>query len=88
MIASITIFAVTIGLMVLALIFKPALQIKGRTLQLYWPIALLGALVLVLSWTLSPSDLWSGLTKDSAVNPGKILVLFLSMAVMGPRTIF
>lgn len=82
MIASITIFAVTIGLMVLALIFKPALQIKGRTLQLYWPIALLGALVLVLSWTLSPSDLWSGLTKDSAVNPGKILVLFLSMAVM------
>jgi len=82
MVASIIIFAVTILLMVLALIFKPSIQIKRYTLQLYWPIALLGALVLVLSWVLPPTELWEGLTADSTVNPGKILVLFLSMAIL------
>jgi hypothetical protein len=70
------------ALMVLALIFKPSIQIKRYTLQLYWPIALVGALVLVLSWTLPPTELWQGLTADSTVNPGKILVLFLSMAIL------
>ncbi|OPZ36056.1 MAG: Arsenical pump membrane protein [Tenericutes bacterium ADurb.BinA155] len=82
MVATIVIFAVTIALMVLALIFKPSIQIKRYTLQLYWPIALVGALVLTLSWVLPPDELWSGLIADSTVNPGKILVLFLSMAIL------
>jgi len=82
MIASIIIFAITILAMVTCLIVKPNVQIKGHTLQLYWVIALTGALVLVLSWILSPVELWSGLTADTAVNPLKILVLFTSMAVL------
>jgi len=82
MIASIVIFALTILAMVTCLILKPSVKIKGHILQLYWVIALIGALILVLSWTLSPAELWSGLTAESAVNPLKILILFISMAVL------
>jgi len=48
----------------------------------YWVVSLTGAILLVATKSIPLSDLWAGLTADTAVNPLKILVLFLSMTAL------
>lgn len=64
------------------ILFKPAVNIKGKSYSTYWFFPLLGGIVMLLFGILSPAQLFEGLTADSEVNPIKILALFLSLTLM------
>ena len=82
MIATIIICGITFLGITLSILFFPHIKIKHITIDTYWLIALLGAVILVAA-TLCPIDeITSSWTSKSAVNPIKILVLFFSMTVL------
>jgi arsenical pump membrane protein len=68
--------------MVLGILFFPQIKIKKFRIDTYWVIALVGALLLVITGGVSAKYLWQELTADSAINPLKILALFISMTVL------
>ena len=78
-IASLIIIVLTVVGIIFTSIFKPSIKIKGYSLSLYWPIALLGALILLAGTFLPINEFFNGLTSSNGMNPLKILVLFISM---------
>ncbi len=70
-----------ISLAVLVL-FKPNIEFCGKSIGIYWIVAVLGATVLIASRLISLKEVLEGLTADSSINPIKILILFLSMTTM------
>ncbi len=70
-----------IGLMT-SVLFKPSVEVKHRSVGIYWMIVLVGAVVLICTGQISVTEVLKGLSTDSAVNPIKILVLFFSMSVL------
>ena len=82
MVAVISISLVTLIATALLALFEPLLHPKHTAVRIYWVAPLAGALLLVCSKSLSLTEVWEGLTYDSAVNPIKILVLFLSMTLL------
>lgn len=70
-----------IGVIALIL-FKPSILLKGRSVNIYWLAPLIGAILLVLYKQLTPSEIIAGLTRDSGMNPLKILVLLISMTII------
>ncbi len=82
MIATIIIASITFLLVILSILFFPHIQIKKVRLDTYWLIALLGAIILLIS-RLSPiENVWNQLTSNTPINPIKILVLFFSMTTI------
>ena len=81
MFLAIAIAVITCGGIIAAILIKPQI---GRRIKLdtYWMIALLGAILTVLFGCVSPAKAWEAMTADTAINPFKILVLFLSMTVL------
>ncbi|MCQ2603192.1 MAG: hypothetical protein MJ193_04620, partial [Clostridia bacterium] len=69
------------GLIVSALV-KPQVTIKKFKLPIYWIAPLVGAILLLSCGLLNAAHAWNGLTANTAVNPLKILVLFISMAML------
>lgn len=67
--------------MLSAILFKPTVGIKvgahKTSVGLYWVVALIGAVAIIAAGVIPVKDVWSGLTADSAVNPLKILTLFI-----------
>lgn len=63
-------------------IAKPNIKLGNFKLNLYWIIALIGALILLLSNQIKLDEWWSSLTKNEGINPLQILVLFLSMSAI------
>jgi len=61
---------------------KPKLKIKNMSISTYWLIPLIGALCLLAFQLISVGEAFDGLTFDAAINPIKILVLFLSMTIL------
>ena len=82
MIPAIIISAVTCLLMILAVLFYPKVNIKGLSLGTYWMVTLTGAAVLLISGTVDIGVVGSALVADNAINPLKILVLFISMTLL------
>ena len=76
------IFLVTCILFITVILVKPSVEIKGHTVSIYYFPPLLGALSLIFLGEISLSEVVSGLTADSEINPIKILILFLSMTLM------
>ena len=76
------IFAITCVSMVLCILIKPSVQIGSKSISIYYFPPLVGALLLIATGQISFSEILSGLTADSEINPIKILVLFLSMTLM------
>lgn len=68
--------------MIALVLFKPKLNIKGISISTYWIVIMLGACVLLIFKFISLDDVFQGLTADTAINPLKILVLFLSMTIL------
>lgn len=82
MIATAIIASITFIALTLSVVIHPAVNIGRLRIGLYWVIALVGALVLLCA-QLAPLDaVWSAFITDSAVNPLKILALFLSMTFL------
>lgn len=73
---------VTALLMTVSVIVKPYVKIKKFNLGLYCVIPLIGAIVILASGALPIDVAWAGITADTAVNPLKILALFISMTLI------
>ena len=82
MITSIIICAVTVALMIASILFYPKLRIKKLNISLYWVIALIGAIILLIVKRQYISDVGQSMVANTAINPLKILVLFISMTVL------
>ena len=74
--------AVTCLLMVLAVLFYPQIKLGKVAIGSYWVVTLVGAAALILTGCVQLPALGAALTADSAINPIKILVLFISMTIL------
>lgn len=82
MTTTLIIAGITAALMVLSVLLKPYIYVKKLKIGLYWIICAAGAVMMLLSGQLSVADAWSGITAPTAVNPLKILALFISMTLI------
>ena len=82
MVATIVISGITFLGITLSILFFPHIKIKHITIDTYWLIALLGAVILVCTTLCPINEIGSSWTSKSAVNPIKILILFFSMTVL------
>lgn len=79
---SIIIGVATCALLIACVLFFPRIKIGKFEAETYWLVALLGALILLFSGQMPIKEVLSALVADSAINPIKILVLFISMTVL------
>ena len=79
---SVSIAALTCILMIASILFFPKLNIRGRLIDTYPIIVLLGAIAMLVCGLVSPRTVLSAFVADTAVNPLKILVLFICMTVL------
>lgn len=82
MTATVLICAVSCALMIAAILFFPKFHIFRIPVSTYWVVALAGALCLLLTGQVGFSEAFGAMTASGAMNPIKILVLFLSMTVL------
>ena len=82
MIISIIICAVTVAAMIASILFFPKLRIKKLNISLYWVIALVGAVILLIVKHKYAAEVGQAMIANTAINPLKILVLFISMTVL------
>ncbi len=82
MLGSVIIAVLTVITMIITVLFKPYLKIKGHKIGLYYIVCLIGALLMLLTGRISISSAIGGITASTSVNPLKILALFLSMTLL------
>jgi len=82
MLTSVIIAAATCALMIASILFFPEIPLGKRKIGTYWIIVLLGAVLMLATSQVPLSSLAAAFTDSSAVNPVKILVLFLSMTLI------
>lgn len=75
-------FTLTSLLIIVSFLVFPVITIKKLKFQSYWIIALLGAVVVLLSGEISFGELGANLFANVAMNPIKLVTLFLSMTVL------
>ena len=68
--------------MIGGVLFFPKIKIGRVSLDTYWLVVLIGAVVVLLCGQTNVAEIGSAMIADTAVNPIKILVLFLSMTVL------
>lgn len=68
--------------MVLSVLFLPKIKIFSKSVSTYWIITTIGAIFCVAFSKIDILVILDMLLKDSAINPIKILVLFISMTVL------
>lgn len=76
------IIGLTIVSIICSILYFPTIKIKNIHLSSYWLIALFGALLLIISKSISIDTIISSFTADTSMNPLKILILFISMTVL------
>lgn len=79
--AVITSILTSLGIVASVLLF-PRLHFKKLSVDSYWVIALLGAILIFVFNALSFKEAKASLLADTEVNPIKILTLFLSMTIL------
>lgn len=72
----------TIVLMICGILFFPKIKLGKVQINSYWVITLLGATIALAATRPDISALLGALVADTAVNPLKIVVLFISMTVI------
>jgi len=82
MIIGIIIASLTCITMILSVLFFPKFRFGKWEPDSYWIIVLLGAMLMLLSGKVRLAAVVSALTANTATNPGKILVLFISMTLL------
>ena len=82
MVATIIISGLTFIGITISILLLPHIKIKNITIDTYWIVALLGALLLVATTLCPIGEIFNSWTSNTAVNPLKILVLFFSMTVL------
>ncbi len=69
-------------LMIMGILFFPVLHVGKFRAESYWVAALAGAVCMLLTGRVSIGRVLEAMTANTAVNPLKILVLFLCMTVL------
>ena len=82
MTAVVILSALTVCATMFLALFEHRLHPKHPSVRIYWAAPLVCAIVLVAARLLSPAEVAAGLLADTAVNPVKILLLFVSMTLM------
>lgn len=82
MVLSIIICTVTCIAMILSILFFPKIKIGKISIDTYWIVTLVGAAILLACGGADIGTVGKALISDTAINPVKILVLFLSMTVL------
>ncbi len=82
MLPAVLICAATCILMIASVLFFPKLKLGKITISTYWLVTLLGAGILLLAGQADVAAVGKALVADTAINPLKILVLFLSMTAL------
>lgn len=82
MLAAVIICCVTCALMILSVLFFPKLRIGKIRIDTYWLITLTGAVFALIFGGTDIADVGKALIADTAINPVKILALFLAMTVL------
>ena len=72
----------TFLVMIMGVLFFPVIKIGKIKFASYWFISLIGAILIVLISKIDARVIIDSLTKNSQINPIKILTLFISMAVI------
>ena len=72
----------TIVLMIGSILCFPTIKIKKFNISTYWPRALIGAILLLITRSVSLNTVLSAFTQNNSMNPIKILVLFISMTIL------
>lgn len=78
---SLVIAGVTAVMIILSVLFFPEIKIGKIKLGSYWVVALIGAAFMLILNIVSVEEVIKEITADTAVNPLKILALFLSMTL-------
>lgn len=68
--------------MILSILFFPKIKLGKISIDTYWIITLVGAIILLACGKADIVTVGKALISDTAINPVKILVLFLSMTVL------
>lgn len=82
MFTSVLISGITLAVMIMAILFFPKLHIGKIRLSTYWIVSFAGAIALLVTGQARLSTVLTALTADNAINPIKILILFISMTVL------
>lgn len=82
MVLSIIIASITCITLILSILFFPRIKIGRIGIGTYWIVALIGATLMIVTARVSLSSVFSGLTSSDAINPLKILCLFISMTIL------
>ena len=82
MLTAVIIFCVTTIVMIASVLFFPKLNIKRLHLDTYYIITTIGAIAMLVFNKTDFSTVAKALTSHSAINPIKILLLFISMTVL------
>ena len=78
----ILISAITCILLMIVAFVKPSVNIGKTSVSIFWIVPFLGAIVMMLTKNVSLNEIVTEFTSDSAVNPLKILILFISMTLI------
>ena len=82
MIVSLIICGITCIAMILCILFFPKIKIGRISIDTYWIVTLVGAAILLACGKADIVTVGKALVSDTAINPVKILVLFLSMTML------
>ncbi len=82
MVLPVVLCSITCVVMILAILFFPKLRLGKVRLDTYWLITLLGAVIVLACASTKLETVGKALIADTAINPLKILALFLSMTVL------
>lgn len=82
MVATIIIASITFVLVTLSILLFPHIHFKRFRLDTYWIIALLGAVILLITRLAPIEEVGNQLISNTSINPLKILVLFFSMTTI------
>lgn len=67
---------------ILSVLFFPKIKLGKLTLDAYWIIGLIGALLMIIFKQVSFQEIGSLLIANNSINPLKILILFLAMTLL------
>ena len=82
MITVISILILTSLMLISSILFFPKIKIKRISLNTYWIVCVIGAMLCFIFNCVSINEVIDGLFKDSIMNPIKILLLFFSMTFL------
>lgn len=82
MTASLIICGVSCLFMILSVLFVPRIRIGRAGVDTYWLVVSAGALIMIISGQIDMGTVKDSLLADTAINPIKILVLFVCVTIL------